>query len=99
MFRPVRTRPLRLRGERGLGQRGGFLVTKQRRRRPVLRKVFQRVGLMQTLRKAYIKRHASGANQLAFSPDDGECSRARTTTGRGTVRREQGWILVPVQGS
>ena len=55
MFRPVRTKPVRLRGERRLGQRGGFLVTKQRRRRPVLRKVSQRGGLLTALRKAYKK--------------------------------------------
>ena len=55
MFRPVKTRPLRLRGERGLGQSGGFLVTKRRRRRPVLRTVSQRGGRMSTIRNAYKK--------------------------------------------
>ena len=59
MFRPVRTRPLFLRGERGLGQRGGFLVTKRRRRRPVLRTVSQRGGRMaSTRRNAYKKARA-----------------------------------------
>ena len=59
MFRLVRTRPLRLRGERGLGQQGGFLVTKLRRRRPVLGTVSQQGGRMSsTLRNAYKKARA-----------------------------------------
>ena len=43
-FKPVMSRPNRIRGDRGIVQRGGFLVIKRRGRKPQLRRISQRGG-------------------------------------------------------
>ena len=43
-FRPVMSRPNRIRGDRGIVQRGGFLVIKRRGQKPQLRRISQRGG-------------------------------------------------------
>ena len=65
-FRPVMTRPNRIRGDRGIVQRGGFLVIKRRGRKPQLRRVSQRGGrglssrLKKLVSSALYKRRSPG---------------------------------------
>ena len=66
-FKPVMSRPNRIRGDRGIVQRGGFLVIKQRGRKPQLRRISQRGG--RGLSPNGCPQRSIKDEALAFGPD------------------------------